>query len=48
LPCVAGATGTRLDWIFEGEDVIARAERGDADRAALYQWWPDVGRVHLH
>jgi hypothetical protein len=46
--CLAGATGARLDWIFEGEDVIARAERDDADRAALYQWWLDVGRVLLH
>jgi class 3 adenylate cyclase len=48
LLCSTSPTRARIDWIFDGENVIARAERDDADRAALYQWWIDEGRVILH
>ncbi len=48
LLCVATPARARIDWTFEGEDVIATAERDDGDRAALYRWWLDEGRVILH
>jgi class 3 adenylate cyclase len=48
LLCSTSPTRARIDWIFDGEEVIARAERDDGDRAALYQWWIDEGRVILH
>jgi class 3 adenylate cyclase len=48
LLCSASPARARIDWIFDGEDLIAWAERDDADRVALYQWWVDVGRVILH
>jgi class 3 adenylate cyclase len=47
LLCIATPTRARIDWIFDGEDLIAWAERDDGDRAALYKWWLDVGRVIL-
>jgi hypothetical protein len=47
LLCTASPTRARIDWIFDGEDVVLWAERDDGDRAALYQWWLDVGRVIL-
>jgi class 3 adenylate cyclase len=46
--CVASPARARIDWIFDGEDVIATAERDDGDRAALYQWWLEEGRSILH
>jgi hypothetical protein len=46
--CVASPARARLDWIYDGENAIATAERDDGDRAALYQWWLDVGRALLH
>jgi class 3 adenylate cyclase len=46
--CVASPARARIDWIFDGEDVIATAERDDGDGAALYKWWLDVGRSILH
>jgi class 3 adenylate cyclase len=48
LLCVASPTGARIDWTFGSEDLIATAERDDGDRAALYQWWLETGRVILH
>ncbi len=47
LLCTASPARARLDWIFDGEDVLAWAVRDDADRAALYRWWLDEGRVVL-
>jgi hypothetical protein len=38
----------RLDWIYDGENAIATAERDDGDGAALYQWWLNQGRSILH
>jgi len=38
----------RFDWIYDGENVIATAERDDGDGAALYQWWLEEGRGILH
>jgi hypothetical protein len=48
LLCQATPARARIDWFFEGEEVIASAERDDGDRAALYQWWLEEGRVILH
>jgi hypothetical protein len=48
LLCVASPTGARIDWTFGTEDLIATAERDDGDRAALYRWWLETGRVILH
>jgi len=48
LLCVASPTGASIEWTFDGEDVLATAERDDGDRAALYQWWLATGRVILH
>ncbi len=48
LLCTAGPSRARIDWIFDGENLIAWAVRDDADRAALYRWWLDEGRVVLH
>jgi class 3 adenylate cyclase len=47
LLCVASPTGARIEWTFDGEDVLATAERDDGDRAALYRWWLEAGRI-LH
>ena len=47
LLCVATPTRARIDWIYDGEDLIVWALREDADREALYRWWLDVGRVLL-
>jgi class 3 adenylate cyclase len=46
--CVTSPARSRLDWIFEGENVIATAERDDGDRIALYRWWLEEGRGILH
>jgi hypothetical protein len=48
LLCAASPARARLDWIYDGEDVIATAERDDGDRAALYRWWLETGRSILH
>jgi class 3 adenylate cyclase len=48
LLCIASPARARLDWIFDGQDLIATAERDDGDRAALYRWWLDQGRSMLH
>jgi class 3 adenylate cyclase len=48
LLCVATPARARFDWIFDGEDLIATAERDDGDGAALYRWWLDEGRSILH
>ena len=48
LLCSASPARARIDWIFDGEDLIATAERDDGDRAALYHWWLEEGRVILH
>ena len=48
LLCVATPARARFDWTFDDEDLIATAERDDGDRAALYQWWLEEGRVILH
>jgi len=47
LLCTASSARARVDWIFDGEDLIAWATREDSDRVALYQWWLDVGRLIL-
>jgi class 3 adenylate cyclase len=47
LLCTASPSRARIDWIFDGEDLVLWAERDDGDRAALYRWWVDVGRVIL-
>ena len=47
LLCTASSERARVDWIFEGEDLLAWAIRDDSDRVALYQWWVDVGRLIL-
>jgi class 3 adenylate cyclase len=47
LLCSTSAARARLDWIFDGENLLAWAVREDADRDALYRWWLDVGRVLL-
>ena len=47
LLCTASSARARVDWIFEGEDLIAWAIRDDSDGVALYQWWVDVGRLIL-
>jgi hypothetical protein len=33
---------------FDGEDLIATADRDVGDHAALYQWWLETGRSILH
>jgi class 3 adenylate cyclase len=48
LICTASPARARIDWIYDGEDLIATAERDDGDRAALYQWWLETGRGILH
>jgi class 3 adenylate cyclase len=48
LLCVATPARARFDWIFDGESLIATAERDDGDRAALYRWWFDEGRSILN
>ncbi len=48
LLCDASPTRARIDWIFDGEELIATAERDDGDGKALYRWWLEEGRVILH
>jgi hypothetical protein len=48
LLCLATPARARIHWIYDGEDVIATAERDDADGDALYRWWLDDGRGILH
>jgi class 3 adenylate cyclase len=45
LLCSTSPARARIDWTFDGEDLLAWAIRDDADREALYRWWLDVGRV---
>jgi class 3 adenylate cyclase len=47
LLCSTSPARARIDWTFDGEDLLAWAIRDDADREALYRWWLDVGRVLL-
>lgn len=48
LVCVATRASARIDWSFDGENLIATAERDDADLSALYEWWLEEGRGILH
>jgi class 3 adenylate cyclase len=48
LLCVATPARARLTWTFDGEAVVASAERDDGDGAALYRWWLEEGRTILH
>ena len=48
LLCRKTPARARIDWIYDGDHVIATAVRDDADRGALYRWWLDEGRVLLH
>jgi hypothetical protein len=47
LLCSTGPARARIDWTFDGEDLLIWAVREDADRQALYRWWLEVGRVLL-
>ncbi|MDQ2941677.1 MAG: hypothetical protein M3R05_05755, partial [Chloroflexota bacterium] len=48
LLCTASQARARIDWIFDGQDLIATGVRDDGDGAALYRWWIETGRVILH
>jgi len=48
LLCDATPARARIDWIFDGEELIATAERDDGDGKALYRWWLEEGRLILH
>ena len=47
LLCSTSPARARLDWTFDGEDLLIWAVREDADREALYRWWLEVGRILL-
>ena len=47
LLCDATPARARIDWIFDGEELIATAERDDGDGKALYRWWLEEGRLIL-